>query len=206
MAFALLVLAIAPATYAGDWYVQAFVGVDFADDIEFDIDDGDVETSFDAGFLWGISFGYQFKHVRLDAEIDTSREADVDVHRLEGSKEDGSTGEVQAEAGIGNVLYDFRKGKRVSPYVGAGIGWAELELRGFSTDASDLVSGEDTMFAWQLLGGVGINVGEHWVIDFSLRYYETADGDFNTSTAAGDDEIQIDYSAFSATAGARYVF
>ena len=104
------------------------------------------------------------------------------------------------------IRYDFNKDKRVSPYVGAGIGWAEIELTDLGTDENpEIVSAEDTLFAWQILAGVGIDVDEHWIVDFSLRYYETTEGDFDTSAATGG-EVEADYSAFSVTAGFRYDF
>ena len=204
--FALLTLAAAPAA-AGGWYVQAFVGANFADDIEFDVDAGAIETSLDDGYVWSIGGGYRFKHFRLDGELDTPREADVVVHRLNGVDQAGSRGDVQSEAGMGNIVYDFNKDKRVSPYVGAGIGWAEIELTDFGTDANpEIVSAEDTLFAWQILAGVGIDVDEHWIVDFSLRYYATAEGDFETTPAVGGQRIEVDYSAVSLTVGFRYNF
>ena len=207
IAFTLLTLAAAPAASAGGWYVEALVGANFPDDVDFGIDAGAIETSLDDGYLWGFGFGYQFTHVRLNAELDTSREADVDVHGLDGVEQAGSLGEIQSEAGMGNVLFDFNKGKRISPYVGAGIGLAEIELNDLGTDGiPTIVDAEDTVFAWQILGGVGIDVGEHWIVDFSLRYYATAEGDFDTTPAGGGQPIQVDYSAFSVTAGFRYKF
>jgi hypothetical protein len=146
--FTLLTLAAAPAASAGGWYVEALVGANFPDDVDFGIDAGAIETSLDDGYLWGVGFGYQFKHVRLNAELDTSREADVDVHSLDGAEQAGSRGEVQSEAGMGNVLFDFNKDKRISPYVGAGIGLAEIELNNLGTDGiPTIVDAEDTVFA-----------------------------------------------------------
>ncbi len=204
--FTLLTLVAAPAA-TGGWYVQAFVGANFADDIEFDVDAGAIETLLDDGYLWSVGGGYQFKHFRLDGELDTPRETDVDVHRLNGVDQAGSRGDVQSEAGMGNIVYDFNKDKRVSPYVGAGIGWAEIELTDFGTDENpQIVSAEDTLFAWQFLAGVGIDVDEHWIVDFSLRYYATEDGAFETAPAVGAQPIAVDYSSFSLTAGFRYNF
>ena len=204
--FALLPLAAAPAA-AGGWYVQAFVGANFADDIEFDVDAGAIETSLDDGYVWSIGGGYRFKRFRLDAELDTPRETDVDVHRLNGVEQGGSRGDVQSEAGMGNIVYDFNKDKRVSPYVGAGIGWAEIELTDFGTDENpEIVTAEDTLFAWQFLAGVGIDVDEHWIVDFSLRYYATEYGTFEPAPAVGAQRVEVDYSSFSFTAGFRYNF
>ena len=52
-------------------------------------------------------------------------------HVMRSSDDVSATGDVQAEAGMANVLFDFRKDKRVSPYVGAGVGVAEIELTDF---------------------------------------------------------------------------
>ena len=205
-AFAMLTLAAAPAA-AGGWYVQAFAGANSADDIGFDVEAGAFETSLEDGYLWSIGGGYRFKHFRLDAELDTPRETDVAVHRLDGVDQAGSRGDVQSEAGMGNIVYDFNKDKRVSPFVGVGIGWAEIELTDFGTDANpEIVSAEETLFAWQILAGLGIDVDEHWIVDLSFRYYATGNGDFDAAPAVGGQRIEVDYSAVSLTAGFRYNF
>lgn len=206
---AMLTLVAVPAAFAGPggWYAEVLVGANFPDDLGFGIDAGAVETTLDDGYLWGFGFGYEFARVRLNAELDTSREADVGVHRLDGVDQSGSLGDVQSEAGMGNVLFDFNRDERISYYVGAGVGLAEIELTDFGTDGIPvIVDAEDTVFAWQIIGGVDVDVAERWVLDFSLRYYETAEGDFATSPAAGGGRIDVDYSSFSVTAGVRYDF
>ncbi len=203
---ALLTLAAAPAA-AGGWYVQAFVGANTADDLQFNVDAGTFETALDDGYVWSIGGGYQFRNFRFDGELDTPRETDVTVHRLNGVDQAGSRGDVQSEAGMGNIVYDFNRDQRVSPFVGAGIGWAEIELTDFGTDENpDFLSAEDTLFAWQILAGVGIDIDERWIVDVSARYYATAKGEFETAPADGGQRIEVDYSAVSLTVGFRYNF
>jgi len=192
---------------AGGWYLKAFLGANDIDDVQFAIDTGVIDTSLDTGTMWGIAFGRQFKHFRLEGEIDTTRSNDVDRHRLNGAALAGSSGDIESEAGIINILFDFRREARIVPYVGVGVGVAEVELNDFGVNAiPDVVSDEDNLLAYQLLGGVGVPLNDRWILDFDVRYYWTDDAEISTSPTTGALQNEVEYEAVGVTAGFRYDF
>ena len=89
---------------------------------------------------------------------------------------------MQHVALLGNVLYDFKPDAKVSPYVGAGLGFgrAIVEL--------DDATANDTGLAWQLQAGVTVRQNERMVWDFGYRYIDQ--GDFNAS----EDGVSVDLS------------
>src|SRR6185503_525631 len=61
---------------------------------------------------------------------------------------------------MANVFYDFNRGGRFEPYVGAGVGVVDLEFGG-AADQVDV----DPGLAWQIMAGVAIGLTPQWDLD-----------------------------------------
>jgi opacity protein-like surface antigen len=200
MMFAVGVI-LAPAAHAG-WYMAFFVGLNDVDDTTIATDLGTLDTSYDSGVAWGIAGGYEFERFRVEGEILSERENDVDVHRLDGVELQGSVGTLENEVGIANILYDFRREARVSPYIGVGVGVAEVTLSDYGFDGLPDVFAEAIVLAYQAIVGLGIELSPHWALQFDARYYATEDAELDFQ----DTTTEVSYSAINVTAGFRYSF
>ncbi len=191
----------APAAHAG-WYVSVFAGLNDVDDTTIATGLGTLDSSYDSGVTWGIAGGYEFQRFRLEGEILSERENDVDVHRLDGVDQQGSVGTLENEVGIGNILYDFRREARVSPYVGVGVGVAEVTASDYGFVGLPETFAEDNVLAYQAIVGLGIELSPRWALQFDARYYATEDAELDFAGATSE----VSYSAVNVTAGVRYSF
>ena len=191
----------APAAHA-EWYAAFFAGLNDVDDTTIGPDLGILDTSYDSGVAWGIAGGYEFERFRLEGEILSERENDVDVHRLDGVELQGSVGTLENEVGIGNILYDFWREARVSPFIGVGIGLAEITTSDYGFDGLPETFAEDNVLAYQAIIGLGIEVNPQWTLQFDARYFETEDAELDFAGSL----VEISYSAVNVTAGLRYSF
>jgi opacity protein-like surface antigen len=93
---------------------------------------------------------------------------------------------------MGNLLVDLPLSERVRPFLGAGMGLANVKIdRGF--DDSD-----DTVFAYQAIAGLGFPLTHVTTLDLQYRYFATADADF--------DGTDVEYQTHNFFAGLRFDF
>ena len=82
-----------------------------------------------------------------------------------------------------NGFYDIDTGTKLTPYVGGGIGFAVLDIKDlFIGDVNiRIVRGDndDTVFAYQLAGGITYEITEQIAADLSYRYVATSEPDFD---------------------------
>lgn len=98
------------------------------------------------------------------------------------------SGEHTSIVGLANVYIDLPKIHSITPYVGAGVGFARNQFSDFSTVSTgsflDFSNGQlttqvshgfanekaQTSFAWALMAGLGIDVNERTTLDVGYRY------------------------------------
>ena len=105
--------------------------------------------NMDIGYATGGVVGYDFVAPRLE---------------LEGVFSNVS-GRIEQLAMMANLLYDFAPGATITPYVGAGIAFADQSINGCSLCS--------TQFAYQGIVGLGWNVDRNFRINLDGRYYGT---------------------------------
>ena len=199
-------LFLTTTAHAGRWYGSLFVGLNDVDDVTFSVDQGTVDTAFESGVVWGFAVGYQFERFRLEGEIATERESDVDSFTLNGTALPGASGTGESDVGIANILFDFRKSNRVSPFIGFGIGVVEVELSDSVVEGvPESITAEDTVLAYQAILGLGIKLNPRWTLQVDARLFEAEDQEFTTSEETGL-KSEVSYSALNVTLGIRYSF
>ena len=151
----------------------------------------DIETSYDDDTAYGVSLGYKFASpVRFEIEY---RKGDNDIDEVTtGGVSTPNNGSLQVESILGNLWFDFRAGERLRPYIGFGIGSANLEIG----DADDDVTIAQV--------GVGITyfMTPRLALDLGYRYSESEDATFKSSTM----DVETEYSAQSLMLGLRFNF
>ena len=155
----------------------------------------DGTTTFDGGFGGTVAAGYRVTP-RIRGEIELGyRRAGIDDstarHELyQPVRASGIDGHVSTLSLMANGIYAHEAG-RLRPYVGAGIGIARV---GVESDAQTVrlttagrsgdveipkMSGNDTVFAYQLLAGVGFVLTEKTELRAGYRYLASEDTDID---------------------------
>jgi opacity protein-like surface antigen len=164
--------------------------------------------SFDGDWVYGgaIAIGYDFYHrfdipVRLeleysmfgDAKSENKYKSSSSVHTdWENEK---STITIGVQTLFMNAYYDFRNSSNFTPYLGAGLGAAFVDMKGKTTrtehDPDDCYSyslGKEssTNFAWNIGAGVAYSFTDNISLDLGYRFVGLGKGE----TKYGDSSIE----------------
>lgn len=182
-------------------YFKLFGGATIPQDDSFDLNFPSNETvasglSYSTGYVFGVAGGYLVTPA-LGIELEyTYRSSDADI---ESSL--GTSGQLQSNAYMANAIYTFDPVDAAGawkPYVGAGLGTAELK---YEPDGGPRL-GSDFGFAYQVMGGIGYQVNESWTVSGEVRYFALSKESVSSSTANFDTSFQT----FDALVGASYRF
>jgi opacity protein-like surface antigen len=101
---------------------------------------------------------------------------------------------------MGNGYFDIPTNSPLRPYVGAGLGFAVVQLEGenFGLTASD----SDLVGAFQLMAGVGFDISPKATLTFGYRYFTTTDPGFNDAFGS----FETEYTSHDFLLGARFRF
>jgi OOP family OmpA-OmpF porin len=152
---------------------------------------GNFENSYDTDFSFGATFGYKFESpYRLELEY---RQGENDIDKVStGGVSVAGDGALEVTSIMGNLWYDFSAGERLRPYVGFGLGQANL----------DFGDADDDVMIGQLGAGITYYMTPRLAIDAGYRYSMSEDASFRS----GPTETEIEYSAQSVLVGLRYNF
>lgn len=196
VAVAAATLAAAPGASAGDWYVNVAGGGNWLDDNSFlaITSSEDETTTLDfandprIGFVLSAAVGMHLNNLlqglRAEGEL-AYRENDVDAAWFSTTESLVSPSALEADSGVvqyqhnafsimANVWYDFQV-VGLKPYVGGGIGWADVEADGVYQGKSAGQSFSESGFAWQLGGGLHLPIDEKLTLGIGYRYFSGPD-------------------------------
>ncbi len=149
------------------------------------------ETSYDDDFSYGLTFGYKFESpYRVEFEYRVG-ENDIDSISAGGASA-SSNGSLEVTSMMGNLWYDFSAGERLRPYIGFGLGQANL----------DVGDADDDVMIGQLGAGVTYFLSPRLALDAGYRYSVSEDATFSS----GSTKTETEYSAQSLLVGLRYNF
>lgn len=136
--------------------------------------------------------------LRFEAEV-TYHQNDVGtVHLNNGTSVSGS-GTYSSTAYMANVFYDLPTGTPWSPYIGGGVGVAELHLP--TSSGVGNTSSSDDEFAYQGMVGIGYSPeaipNTQWTLGY--RYLATDDASFGNGTS-------VKYSTSNVEGGVKFRF
>ncbi len=175
---------------------------------------GSMTVHPETGYYVAGAVGYEFVDwVRLEAEV-SYRGSDLDTTTLRGSTVFAGDN-VTALAGMANVYLQPRRWAPFVPFFGFGVGVARVTFDGTFLAPNISAGGfrdDDTGFAWQLSGGIGYEIDEHWVLGVEYRYFGLPEDrtfrDVLVDSGTGPFNVQIEYEyqAHNVGAGLRYRF
>jgi opacity protein-like surface antigen len=153
-----------------------------------------VEVSFDTGFAGALAAGADAGPVRIEGEfsyrINDMDEISGSFFGIPGSGP--ANGEIESMSLLGNVIFDIGTNSPFTPFIGAGMGFSNVDME------FEGVSEDDTVFAYQFIAGMGFKVSEVTSIDISYRYFATDDPEL--------DGIESEYTTHNLFAGVRFSF
>ncbi|MEO0465912.1 MAG: outer membrane beta-barrel protein [Pseudomonadota bacterium] len=187
------------------------------------------QTEFDSGVALSGEVGLRYgSNLRSGVEISYTQ-ADVDTHSgvfladidltnvdaaaLAGAPDplgvsvgdlvaDGQ-GDITTLAVFANAYYDIDMGGQFKPYVGAGIGFMDVDVE-YAPSGVGIIDDGETKFAWQLKAGANFEVNSSWEVYGEYAYRQTDDIEVDNDLFPGSLEIENQQNVFSI--GARYTF
>jgi opacity protein-like surface antigen len=211
------VVAAAPVRTGG--YMSGFIGASIPLDANVTTEQFSPVGTFndrveyDPGVNVGLTGGYNFGYLRLEGELSYKNAAVAEItDQADGFRYRHVDGDLSALAVMFNGFVDLRNDSPITPYFGGGIGYATLYISdtygtdtrgGFST--RDLLYAEDvdSVFAYQVGGGLEIALNSILSLDLAYRY-------FGTSKARFDDDwnnvTDLKFRSHNATVGLRIKF
>ncbi len=156
------------------WYVDVALGYVMVADADLSTGAVNGELAADAGFGGSIALGYQWNEsVRFDLEL-AYRSNDLDQIKVGGFGFTGTAdveGSVDTLAAMVNGYYDVDFGWPVLPYVGAGLGLAQVSIDSSTLSTDD----SDTVLAYQGSLGLLYEISPQIAARFGYRLFMTAD-------------------------------
>jgi len=182
----------------GGWYLRGYIGmsnqqVDKLDNALFHtggtiafLDSG----SFDSAPIYGIGAGYQFNQwFRADLTGEYRGKASFSALDRYDFNNDGvwdGTNQYVANKSewliLANAYFDLGTWWGITPYVGAGVGTANVNISGFkdintpNNGVAYADSSSQWNFAWALHAGAGWAVTPNVTVDLGYRYVDMGDG------------------------------
>lgn len=183
------------------WYIGLNAGITYVDDADVTgASTGTVEH--DSGASFGASLGYNphgtgslIDYLRFEVEV-RAESADLDSFGTA-----TATNDVQSVAYMANIFADLRVYETWTPYVGAGLGFADVELDSPTLSVDD----SDNALAYQFMAGVGYAPRSLPNTEFTLgyRYFATDDLEFSNNASAA---VDYEYSSHNIEVGTRFKF
>jgi opacity protein-like surface antigen len=212
---------------ASGFYLGSLSTVSFLDDTDFGVAGASVSTDYDVGFYSALRAGYNFGSSgyvspRLELELGYGS-ASVDQHSVSGIGGVGgidSFGDARTLQGYVNGYVDIPLASigltsAITPFVGGGVGFMNLELRKQGVaGVATLMDDDDTNFAYHLDAGFGINLQEIGLFSktslfdgttLDIGYRFTAADDFEF-TARDGTRSSTDFRSNAVTIGFRKQF
>jgi opacity protein-like surface antigen len=186
-----------PVAIGGGWYLRGDIGVTQQQFRKLTHAELDLlpHTWIDKGHfkpaaVIGIGAGYQFNSwFRADVTGEyrtksTLRAIDsfpINAPPL-GANTNYFTVDKEEWVGLANAYLDLGTWGGLTPYVGAGLGFATIRVSNFrdynvgSNFAATAPTGTRTNFAWALHAGFGYQFSDRWMMDVSYRYLNMGNG------------------------------
>ena len=187
------------------------------------------KTEFDNGMSYSAAAGYQYSPAfRAEVQLAMSK-ADVDTHKsvtlgggsidaldagaLTGSADtlgvtvaavvaDGR-GDIKTTALFLNGYYDFANESGLTPYVGAGIGYAKTDVT-FNPSGVGIVDDDDNGFAYQVMAGVTYSFDARWDVFGQYTYRSVEDGKYKVDLFPAN--LEVENKSNLIEVGVRYRF
>ena len=159
------------------------------------------EISSEVGWVFIPSLGWRWGNgLRTEIEGGYRRNNVQNVLNCGGC---GDSGHTTAWTAMANALYDFPTQSRFHPYLGVGVGGADVKMGDIGPIGGTNFSDSQWQFAYQGIVGVSATLAETFEAFVEYRYLGTLDLDLSTPTAGGSIKSDDRYQNHAFLIGAR---
>ena len=185
----------------GNWYVSGMAGASFLNDQDTNGSGLNFTTHPDTGFNVSGAVGrYITSNIRVEGEVGYRR-AEVGLVTKGPTLQGG--GNSNATSFMANAYYEFPLGRGWKPYIGGGIGFADVSLDHLTQAGAKLVDDDDVVFAYQGGGGIGYELDPRNTIFVDYRYFGTTDPSFRATNGT---DVSSEFGSHNLSLGWRYKF
>lgn len=180
-----LCLLFAPPVVAEGLYVELSPGSSFPQESGISGEGFSGKAELDPGLVVGGAIGYSWRPASPRWELSLSyRENKIDKLTGYGGALE-VTGDVSTFAVLTGPIHDFHLGGPITPYIGAGIGIAIIDIDRSSSVEVLVVNDDATVFAWNVLLGASYALNDKIDLSFGYRYLGTTKPEFKTTVPGG---------------------
>lgn len=206
MAVAVLALTTAASAKADDWrsglYIKGGIGLAYSRDQEYADGVSARDTELKNGYYTQGAVGYDYGMFRSELEV-SYRRNDVDAHTLNGANLGNPGGDAESWAGMINGYVDIPTGTVVTPYIGAGIGFARVDANEYDTSGVDFLDDGETDFAYQGMAGLDFAIDDALSLYTEYKYFAVDNAEVRT---VANNPSDLDYDSHTVSVGLRYSF
>jgi OOP family OmpA-OmpF porin len=148
------------------WYVGALGGVNHAQSTYAEYDGLSDVLDYKKGYGAGVLGGYDFGPFSLQADVIYRRNS-AKAEQYDGIEYSQFGGSTTTISSMFSALYDINTGTAFTPYIGAGVGIAQVKF------TRESVSDRKLSFAYQGVAGVNYDVAQNVVLGLEYRYFAT---------------------------------
>lgn len=203
----LVLLAVAPALATPKIYIEGTGGFSKLNQMDIDPDFG---NSFDlnpgSGYLASGAIGLQFDSLRAALEFTHQKSKAKNVS--DGIETLETDGNVQVNRYMASVYKDFKTTTYFTPFIGVGVGVANISINDHSGEGSPFVviDDSDNVLAGKAEAGMSMEITKNISLLASYEYFMTDDADLQTTALFGSEQFDTAVDAHNFKFGARYRF
>ncbi len=188
-ALALPLLASAPVLAAGEGvYLGLGAGVSFPQDSDVTGTGVNATADLDTGYSIIGAVGNSYRN-GLRGEFELGYRG-LDVGSVSGAS---ASGDVNVFSFMINGYYDFKNKTKWTPYLGVGLGGANISADAVTPVSGSSLDDSDLVFAYQGMAGLSYQVSDQLSLFSDYRYFATADPDFTLSNGTAVDSEFSDH-------------
>jgi opacity protein-like surface antigen len=194
--------------FSSGWYLRGDIGFrrNEADGVtNVGAPPGVRDSDLDNSWMFGAGVGYKMDWFRTDLTVDYGTRSEFTGDS--GVRRNDFSARVDSVTGLVNVYGDLGTWFGLSPYIGAGIGFAHLQAANFdvaSAGVGDADSAGSWNFAWAYMAGVSYRLTGNYHVDVGYRHLNM--GDVTTGRDAANNQLTFKkMSADEIRVGFRYV-
>ena len=135
----------------------------------------DIVIEYDAGAVFGLAAGSDFGNWRAEVE-GFYHEGSIDQVKVPSAPALAGDGSTAILAFMLNGYYDIENDSKITPFIGAGVGY------GFLTHSLGSTEFDDGVYAYQVGAGVGYDITDTIVLNAAYRYVATTEATIDTGS------------------------
>ena len=191
----------ATAAFAGNVYFSGSGGFTLVQDAEIKDAVPSQTIEFENGWNAGGAIGYDFGMFRTEFEI-SYRNNGLDILDV-GGVEAPLSGSITATSFLVNGIIDLENKSNLTPFIGVGIGAANLSINDAAVLGVVIVDDSTTVFGYKVMTGIDYAFSPEFSLTADYTFFGTANPTFENVAGA---DFKSEYHSHNINAGFKYNF